>query len=100
MSKRSYTFASIARTVFVGIFALFFLSTLAATQTCAGSVRDASNNPADMQAPAAQSDGMATSNDDYRLGNGDKGHISGFHQRDLTDIYQLDGLGRIAFPLV
>jgi polysaccharide export outer membrane protein len=79
---------------------LFFVSATAGSGAYAGSVRDASNNPTDAQVAAAQSDGMATTNDDYRLGNGDKVRVSVFNQRDLTDIYQVDGLGRIAFPLV
>jgi protein involved in polysaccharide export with SLBB domain len=37
---------------------------------------------------------------DYRLGSGDKMRIAVSNQRDLTDIYRVDGLGRIAFPLV
>lgn len=79
---------------------LLLVLTFASSEAYARSVRDASNNPADAQAPAGQSSGMSTANDDYRLGNGDKVRISVFNQRDLTDIYQVDGLGRIAFPLV
>jgi len=37
---------------------------------------------------------------DYKLGSGDKVRITVFNQRELTDVYQVDGLGRIAFPLI
>jgi len=44
---------------------------------------------------------MTTASDaDYRLGSGDKVRITVFNQRELTDVYQVDGMGRIAFPLI
>ena len=59
-------------------------------------------NSADTQASLGQSDGAGggAQDADYRLGNGDKVRITVFNQRELTDVYQVDGLGRIAFPLV
>jgi len=66
----------------------------------ARSIREAMTNPTDAQASIGQTDGAGAQGDDYRLGNGDKVRITVFNQRDLTDIYQVDGLGRIAFPLV
>lgn len=36
----------------------------------------------------------------YRLGNGDQIRITVFGQPDLTNTYQIDGTGMLAFPLV
>jgi protein involved in polysaccharide export with SLBB domain len=62
----------------------------------------AAANSTDTQASLGQSDGAGggAQDADYRLGNGDKVRITVFNQRELTDVYQVDGLGRIAFPLV
>jgi polysaccharide export outer membrane protein len=49
-------------------------------------------------APSAEM--QSDSSSDYRLGSGDKVRISVFNQKDMTDVYQVDGLGRIAFPLI
>src|SRR5690348_16232053 len=64
----------------------------------ARSVRSASANPGDAQASIGSGDGMQDS--DYRLGNGDKVRITVFNHSDLTDVYQVDGLGRVTLPLV
>jgi protein involved in polysaccharide export with SLBB domain len=77
-----------------------FLVVALASGVHARSIREATANPADAQAAIGQTDGAGGQGDDYRLGNGDKVRITVFNQRDLTDIYQVDGLGRIAFPLV
>lgn len=77
-----------------------FIVVALASGAHARSIREATANPADAQASIGQTDGAAGQQDDYRLGNGDKVRITVFNQRDLTDIYQVDGLGRIAFPLV
>src|SRR5215472_5410689 len=37
---------------------------------------------------------------DYRLGSGDRVHITVFGQEDLTGDYQVDGSGKLAFPLI
>jgi len=36
----------------------------------------------------------------YRLGSGDQVHITVFGQPDLTNSYQVDGSGMLAFPLI
>src|SRR5579872_1393171 len=77
-----------------------FLVVALASGAHARSIREATANPADAQASIGQTDGAGAQGDDYRLGNGDKVRITVFNQRDLTDVYQVDGLGRIAFPLV
>ncbi|MBV9331090.1 MAG: polysaccharide export protein, partial [Alphaproteobacteria bacterium] len=74
---------------------LFFTASSALAQPPGDTqpLREAAYSPA--QAPA-----QSTADSDYRLGSGDKVRISVFNQRELTDIYQVDGLGHIAFPLV
>jgi polysaccharide export outer membrane protein len=44
--------------------------------------------------------GGAVAPPDYRLGSGDHVHIIVFGQDDLTGEYQVDGSGKIAFPLI
>lgn len=88
--------ASFVIMTFVVVFSL-----VAAGSAFAGPIRDAKANPGDGQSSMGQSDGAGGAQDaDYRLGNGDKVRITVFNQRDLTDVYEVDGLGRIAFPLV
>src|SRR5258706_11810673 len=94
-AKLSSVVSARARAITVVVVVAFAIAPAAHAR----SMRDASNNPAmdtDLQTSAGQSDGDA----DYRLGSGDKVRVSVFNQRDLTDVYQVDGLGRIAFPLV
>jgi polysaccharide export outer membrane protein len=40
------------------------------------------------------------SNSSYRLASGDRIRILVFNQKELTDVYQIDGRGHIAFPLI
>jgi polysaccharide export outer membrane protein len=99
MSGKFENWTSIVRSGSAAILAAAIVAFAIAHDAQARSTREASNNPAtatDLQTSAGQSDADA----DYRLGSGDKVRISVFNQRDLTDVYQVDGLGRIAFPLV
>ncbi len=40
------------------------------------------------------------SNSSYKLASGDRIRILVFNQKELTDVYQLDGRGHVAFPLI
>src|SRR5207302_8625568 len=94
----AYSLACICQTATA--FALVVSLSSLAYGADARSTREASNNPSGMQASVDPSAAASGVDADYRLGSGDKVRISVFNQRDLTDIYQVDGLGRIAFPLV
>lgn len=59
------------------------------TQSTAPSSQSASVNPGAQAAPP-----------DYRLGPGDHVHIIVFGQAELTGDYQVDGSGKLAFPLI
>jgi protein involved in polysaccharide export with SLBB domain len=72
-------------------------------RTDAGSNREASNIPGavySVQASVIPSAAASGVDAGHQLGAGDKVRISVSNQRDLTDIYQVDGLGRITFPRV
>lgn len=56
----------------------------------------AQTREASLGTSATQADAGA----DYRLGTGDKVRIVVFNQRELTDVYQVDGTGRITVPLI
>lgn len=43
---------------------------------------------------------MTSSNADYRLGSGDRVRVSVFGEPDLSGEYQVDGAGKLAFPLI
>jgi polysaccharide export outer membrane protein len=51
-------------------------------------------------AQSASAGGMTSSNADYRLGSGDRVRVSVFGEPSLSGDYQVDGLGKLAFPLV
>ena len=51
-------------------------------------------------APSAPSTQSFQSDPGYRLGNGDQVRITVFGQPDLTNTYQIDGTGMLAFPLI
>jgi polysaccharide export outer membrane protein len=44
--------------------------------------------------------GMTSSDADYHLGSGDRVRVSVFGEPSLSGDYQVDGLGKLAFPLV
>ena len=50
--------------------------------------------------PATQSMGAPVNDAGYVLGNGDHVHVTVFGQKEMTGDYQVDGQGRIAFPLI
>lgn len=72
--------------------AAMLATTLAA---CAG---DQLSQP--LQYSGADAASMLAGTDDYRLATGDKLRITVFGQPELTREYQIDGAGRLAFPLV
>ena len=43
---------------------------------------------------------MTSSDADYRLGSGDRVRVSVFGEPSLSGDYQVDGLGKLAFPLI
>jgi len=51
-------------------------------------------------APSNGNPGAAVASPDYRLGSGDHIRITVFGQEDLTGEYQVDGSGKLAFPLI
>jgi protein involved in polysaccharide export with SLBB domain len=46
------------------------------------------------------SSSMTSNNADYRLGSGDRVRVNVFGEPSLSGDYQVDGLGKLAFPLV
>jgi polysaccharide export outer membrane protein len=63
----------------------------------------APSNAPSQSAPGASSQGgnlSAIASPDYRLGSGDHVRITVFGQQDLTGEYQVDGSGKLAFPLI
>jgi protein involved in polysaccharide export with SLBB domain len=46
------------------------------------------------------SPGMTSSDADYRLGSGDHVRVTVFGEQDLSGDYQVDGAGKLAFPLI
>jgi polysaccharide export outer membrane protein len=52
------------------------------------------------RAIAQNASAATSSNADYRLGSGDRVRISVFGEPSLSGDYQVDGLGKLAFPLI
>jgi polysaccharide export outer membrane protein len=51
-------------------------------------------------AQAMASPAMTSSDADYRLGSGDRVRVTVFGEPDLSGEYQVDGAGKLAFPLI
>jgi protein involved in polysaccharide export with SLBB domain len=93
--------SSVTRACLVAaIIALVLVAYPIADRGHARSTRDGSNKPGAASDTQASVEGTAGADSAYRLGSGDKVRIIVLNPRDLTDIYQVDGLGRIKFPLV
>jgi polysaccharide export outer membrane protein len=60
----------------------------------------ASSRAMAQSAAPAMTSAMTSSNADYRLGSGDHVRITVFGEPDLSGDYQVDGTGKLAFPLV
>ncbi len=105
-------FASVTASAALGL-AVLFLAAPAPAQSMSVNPAMPTYNPAlptpqglpqQVQQPAVASNapaGAPLQNDPgYRLGPGDQVHIIVFGQPDLTNTYQVDGTGMLAFPLI
>jgi protein involved in polysaccharide export with SLBB domain len=82
--SRAVVLGAMARLVLAGLFAFVL-------------VIGAMNFAATAQGASA---GMTSSNADYRLGSGDHVRVTVFGEQDLSGDYQVDGAGKLAFPLI
>jgi polysaccharide export outer membrane protein len=90
-------FGSTIRRVPCACAALALFSTVAFAQSTPGTRGPESS--ASAAGPAANQL-SPTQSPDYRLGSGDRVHITVFGQKDMTGDYLVDGTGMLAFPLV
>jgi protein involved in polysaccharide export with SLBB domain len=97
--------------LFVRLRALLFPAIAAASLVASGPVAVAQTSGIGSEAQTTSPDLQQASlapgvssgidaNTSYKLGSGDRIRVSVFNQKEMTDVYQLDGRGHIAFPLI